>query len=93
MFRYNNRATKDNPLNDSDRFLLACLRCPIVGLLTRNSRARLVKSANLILIGGSVISQPTTVFADRADPSVECAIMLFPVTEEIGFQFSTVSAL
>jgi transposase-like protein len=23
MFRYNNRATKDNPLNDSDRFLLA----------------------------------------------------------------------
>jgi transposase-like protein len=23
VFRYNNRATKDNPLNDSDRFLLA----------------------------------------------------------------------
>jgi len=23
IFRYNNRATKDNPLNDSDRFLLA----------------------------------------------------------------------
>ncbi len=23
MFRYNNRATKDNPLNDSDRFDLA----------------------------------------------------------------------
>jgi len=23
MFRYNNRATKDNPLNDSDRFMLA----------------------------------------------------------------------
>ena len=23
MFRYNNRATKDNPLNDADRFLLA----------------------------------------------------------------------
>jgi hypothetical protein len=23
MFRFNNRATKDNPLNDSDRFLLA----------------------------------------------------------------------
>jgi len=23
MFRYNNRATKDNPLNDSNRFLLA----------------------------------------------------------------------
>ena len=23
MFRYNNRATKDNPLNDSDRFHLA----------------------------------------------------------------------
>ena len=22
-FRYNNRATKDNPLNDADRFLLA----------------------------------------------------------------------
>ena len=22
-FRYNNRATKDNPLNDSDRFMLA----------------------------------------------------------------------
>jgi hypothetical protein len=23
-YRYNNRATKDNPLNDSDRFILAC---------------------------------------------------------------------
>jgi hypothetical protein len=23
MFRYNNRATKDNPLNDSDRFVYA----------------------------------------------------------------------
>jgi len=23
LFRYNNRATKDNPLNDSDRFLIA----------------------------------------------------------------------
>jgi len=23
MFRYNNRATKDNPLNDADRFDLA----------------------------------------------------------------------
>jgi hypothetical protein len=23
IFRYNNRSTKDNPLNDSDRFLLA----------------------------------------------------------------------
>jgi hypothetical protein len=23
MFRFNNRATKDNPLNDSDRFALA----------------------------------------------------------------------
>ncbi len=23
VFRYNNRATKDNPLNDADRFLLA----------------------------------------------------------------------
>jgi hypothetical protein len=23
VFRFNNRATKDNPLNDSDRFLLA----------------------------------------------------------------------
>jgi len=23
MFRYNNRATKDNPLHDSDRFMLA----------------------------------------------------------------------
>jgi hypothetical protein len=23
VFRYNNRATKDNPLNDSDRFVLA----------------------------------------------------------------------
>jgi hypothetical protein len=23
VFRYNNRATKDNPLTDSDRFLLA----------------------------------------------------------------------
>jgi hypothetical protein len=23
IFRFNNRATKDNPLNDSDRFLLA----------------------------------------------------------------------
>lgn len=23
MFRFNNSATKDNPLNDSDRFLLA----------------------------------------------------------------------
>jgi hypothetical protein len=23
MFRYNNRATKDNPLNDADRFMLA----------------------------------------------------------------------
>jgi hypothetical protein len=23
VFRYNNRATKDNPLDDSDRFLLA----------------------------------------------------------------------
>jgi hypothetical protein len=23
MFRFNNRATKDSPLNDSDRFLLA----------------------------------------------------------------------
>jgi hypothetical protein len=23
MFRFNNRATKDNPLNDADRFLLA----------------------------------------------------------------------
>jgi len=23
-FRYNNRATKDNPLNDSDRFSLLC---------------------------------------------------------------------
>jgi hypothetical protein len=23
IFRYNNRATRDNPLNDSDRFLLA----------------------------------------------------------------------
>ena len=23
VFRYNNRATKDNPLNDSDRFMLA----------------------------------------------------------------------
>jgi hypothetical protein len=23
VFRYNNRATKDNPLNDNDRFMLA----------------------------------------------------------------------
>jgi hypothetical protein len=23
VFRYNNRATKDNPLNDADRFVLA----------------------------------------------------------------------
>ena len=23
MFRYNNRATKDNPINDADRFMLA----------------------------------------------------------------------
>lgn len=23
VFRYNNRATKDNPLNDADRFMLA----------------------------------------------------------------------
>jgi hypothetical protein len=23
MFRYNNRATKDNPLDDTDRFMLA----------------------------------------------------------------------
>jgi hypothetical protein len=23
MFRFNNRATKDNPLNDADRFMLA----------------------------------------------------------------------
>lgn len=23
VFRYNNRATKDNPLDDSDRFMLA----------------------------------------------------------------------
>ena len=29
VFRYNNRATKDNPLDDSDRFVLA---------LSRNSR-------------------------------------------------------
>lgn len=26
VFRYNNRATKDNPLNDADRFLLAVSR-------------------------------------------------------------------
>ncbi len=26
VFRYNNRATKDNPLNDADRFLL--VECP-----------------------------------------------------------------
>jgi hypothetical protein len=28
-YKYNNRATKDNPLNDSDRFILACIQ--IVG--------------------------------------------------------------
>jgi hypothetical protein len=35
-YKYNNRATKDNPLNDADRFVLACSQ--IVGKrLTWNS--------------------------------------------------------
>ena len=28
VFRFNNRATKDNPLNDSDRFTFACPKLP-----------------------------------------------------------------
>ena len=30
IFRFNNRATKDNPLNDADRFVLALSKSPIV---------------------------------------------------------------
>ena len=39
VFRYNNRATKDNPLNDSDRFCWHSLRSPASGLPIRNSLA------------------------------------------------------
>ena len=28
VFRFNNRATKDNPLNDSDRFTYPCPKLP-----------------------------------------------------------------
>jgi hypothetical protein len=43
VFRFNNRATKDNPLNDSDRFLLALSQVAGSASPSPNSRERTVR--------------------------------------------------